>query len=538
MDKKQPLYQLTEKLETLAIGGKLDGRIDEKNITHIQYNNIPLWWFYQIRFMRDALPKQFDNFEKILSMENANKLRLVLHIEQKKAQAKILAKGLAINEALKRRAAKDPETRTADVVFLAHSTALEIQDNTPVIDRINRVYELAQKDKDCTTELLVIDPISKRASQQSRELPNFFHSYIDKKTVEDAEAHAKKLNKQWKDFKKKLFKKLQGKEKHFLAFFEPALDFFFSKEMIQVTITYYETFKKILKQKKAKALIIYSPAGVLDRCAIKAADDYGIPTIRLTHGLGISATPWTYPKTFHVLANNAIEKTRYEKLGAPKNNIHITGPVFIDGVHKSKKKKRKSNKKTILFCTAPIVRENIVKKDAYLNHIKKVLEELHNTDDGNTHIIIKLHPIEDDEGSYQKIVNELGAENMEVVQGTLGKKSLYDCIYECDVFISFFSTTLFEANLLDKPTILIELYDRIVVDPENTFHDNSKAVLKLPATFEKGVLKDLTEKVLHDPELQTQLTRDRAQFIEDFFYKNDNKAPERAVRKIKEIIEL
>ena len=59
-DKKEAWYQCTEKLNELHA------------LTSITYDGISLWWFYQIRFMRDALPQQFDNFEQIVRMQGKN----------------------------------------------------------------------------------------------------------------------------------------------------------------------------------------------------------------------------------------------------------------------------------------------------------------------------------------------------------------------------------------------------------------------------------------------------------------------------------
>ncbi|MDO8643196.1 MAG: polysialyltransferase family glycosyltransferase [Candidatus Woesearchaeota archaeon] len=539
-DKKEGLYQCTEKLN------------DIDALTSITYDGVPLWWFYQIRFMRDALPEQFDNFEQIVKMQGKSALTRKLHHLRQTAGALMLARFLKINERMKQRMTKGQPTapfteqnteqkNKKRALFLVHTIALDLAQKPFAIDRMQTVYEQLRKDRALATDILVVDPLSARFRPGLRRFPNLIYPWITKSMQAKTETAARQLHATWKKRKQDVLNATAH-----ATDFEPALDFFFSKEMIYATILYYETFKRVLQETNTRALLIYSPAGVIDRCAIQAAHQCGIPTIRLTHGMGISTTLWTYPETFHVLANSDIEKERYIQLGAPPENVRVIGPVFLEGIQeyiarskqqKYNKKKNKNKKPTILFCTAPIVQENIVKKERYFDVIRKMLDDLSSVNNNVCEVQVKLHPIEKYYDEYEKIIAEMPNKNITVIRGTLGKKQLYDLIERCDVFVSFFSTTLFEANLLNKPTILVELYDRNVVDNEGIFYGSSDAVLKIEPDYHNHELRTTLERVLTDTKLQKTLSYKRKEFIQKFFYKVDGKAPQRAAQEIRAIVQ-
>ncbi len=542
---KTALHRFMEQLDSVKIEGK--------TINSITYDSLPLWWFYKIRFMRDSVPSQFDNFDTLLRYKKASPRRRWLHIQQKKATGKILAKGLVVNEKLKRKRAnrKIPDfldsakqdgdggkNQGAPVFFLVHSIALDIdkENKTFAIDRIESVHSLAKKDEALDPEVLVVDAMSKPVPLRATPFKYYFPRFTTQ-DIQDLATHtAPGLNKEWQEFKTKLAEHFQNKSEEDAKIFslaEPALDFFFSSELIQVTITYLETFKRLLGENGAKALVIYAPAGILDRCAIKAADLLGIPTISLFPGMGMSSTPWTYGKDNFFLVNSIIERDQLIKLGASPKNVQAIGPITFSGLQDYQKRAAvpTTGKKSILFCTGPLVQENASTEEDYARRMKQYLTELMELDD-EYEIIIKPHPLEKQQyiTLYKQIIKELSATNMRVIEGGLGKKVLYELIADCDLFVCFFSTALFEASLLNKPVILIDLYDRNRIDMSGKFFDNSEAVLKVAPD---GEVLPVIQKVLGDASFRKKLERQRKAFNELFCYKADANAPQRAVDFIK-----
>ncbi len=527
------MYDVTKRLDILADGA----------LTTIKYDGRPLWWFYHLRFLRDALPAQFDNFQQMVAYAQKGAGAQRIHLQKQYVIASVLARLLGISERIKRALEKGnkkkqtsaPKKQRKPILFLVHTNALEVHKESIQIDRMQQVYEELQK-RVLPVKLVVMDPLSERPRKKNAHLPGRIYAAMTPKMVAAAQQEADQLHTEWKTLFP-LLKKEGRAQSPFFCYFEAPLSFFFSRPMITTTILYYEAFKKVIEESNACAVLVYSPAGVIDRCAIAAADQKSIPTIRLSHGMGISTAPWTYPDHFYVLANSEIEKKRYTNLGAPEKNIIVTGPVFLDKIQHYRSlatRKKRGGIPVILFCTAPIVQENIVKKDDYFARMKKYLADLSEVHGGKSRIIVKLHPIEKYYDEYVRAAG--GRKNITIVKGTLGKKVLYELIVDCDVFVSFFSTTLFEANLLGRPTILITLYDWSVIDNENIFQENSDAVLKIEPDYTGQKLSALVEQVLTDADLQNKQRALQKNFVEAFFYAVDGKGPQRAVDAIQRII--
>ena len=533
---KDALYDFICSLDNLQVKGN--------TINSIQYEGIPLWWFCKVRFMRDLLPREFDNFNDFLKLQKKTKLRAKMHLYKKRVHSRILAEGLQINDQLKRRVAgkrhpeKEEETKTdkKNVLFLAHTIAIEHEgDEITRIDRVNPVYHLEQKDPKLQAGVVVMDALSAKASSKLAQYPHLIHREMTKEIALRSEKKGKILENSWKEFKKGLRATLTGKQSEYLQFFEPALDFFFSRQTIGVTLLYYETFKKIFTEKKVDAVVVYASGMTLERAAIQAAQKLSIPSIRLMHGLTLPYTTWTYPQTFFVLSNNELEKKRNIQLGAPAESSVVTGPVFLQDIEVYWKKEKTPNKiPVVLFCTAPMIDENVIEKEKYFQHMKTFLAELKEVNGGNCIVKLKLHPLEKEIQEYQKVIEDLEATNITVVEG-MGKNVLYELIHECDAFVSFFSTTVSEANLLNRPTVMIDLYDRHFVDRSGMYFKNSKAVIKVDPN-DTGQLQSTVQKVLFDKKLQKDLDTKRKEFVRLFFYKKDADGPKRAVENIKKIM--
>ncbi len=374
-------------------------------------------------------------------------------------------------------------------------------------------------------------------SQRLVESPNLIHANINKKECIETLRTGTILESAWKRFKQNLTTVLSKKEKELFFLLEPGLDFFFSRHTIAVTLMYYEVFKKIFVEKQADAVVMYASGMTLERTAIQAAHTLHIPSIRLMHGLALSNTKWTNPDMNYVLSNNELEKKQYIQLGAPAKSIVVTGPIFLHNIKRYLKMKKQPNKQPhILFCTAPMIAENVIEKSRYFSYIQKFLAELKDVNGGRCTVKIKLHPLEKEGEEYRKIIQELQAPNINIVEG-MEKNVLYGLIHECDAFVSFFSTTISEANLLGRLTILIDLYDHYFVDRFGIYFRNTEAVLKADPDTPAGTLRTLVEKVLFDESMRKDLASKRAKFVRLFFYKKDGRAPERAVKNIKKIIE-
>lgn len=543
---KEALYAFTRTLETY--------RGDGVTLNNLQYDGVPLWWLYKIRFLRDAVPAPFDNFDALLKVQQWSPLQKKAHLLKRKLQGMALAHGLLVNEKLKHLYARRstpipsvPPSRT-QILFLVHSIAMDMKNrrngtkNVFTIDRIDPVFRAAQKESALDAQVLVIDAMSQPASLTTAGYPHFFHRYVDDTIKATARTQARRLHREWLSVKKGLC------NHELFLLFEPALDFFFSELFITITIEYYETFKKIFAQCQARALVIYAPAGVLDRCAIKAADHAGIPTIALFPGMGLSSTEWTYGKNNYFLVNSPLERDQCIALGAPPEQVTAIGPITFAEIYEYQKKAEQQNRQfesrkmkgkqppRILFCTAPMIQEGALSETDYFAAIQRFVRELAAVNNGACEVIIKPHPLEKQKymKKYGEIIKQENLRNVRVVCGGLGKKVLYEEIAACDAFVCFFSTVLFEASVLNKPVILIELYDRHRIDESGQFYRNSEAVIKANP---REPVRPIVESILFNTTLRKKLAAKRKEFNHLFCYKADAQAPARAVEYIKKKIQ-
>jgi len=485
-----------------------------------------LWWFYKMRFLRQLLPIQFDNFRQ-MAIELISKEKQNRTIDGLKVF--LLRKLLSINEFLKFQISKTTpgrESLVKDLLFSVHTNAvLGIEKGEVRVDRIQRVIDYINTDESLSKEIVIIDPISKVFSWKLRGYPNLFYNYIDKEIKMESKRLASKLNKKWRIVRNEI-RPSTKEEEEIYDLLLPALDFFYSKEMIYLVVRYYETYKKIINDKKIRGLVVYACGGVIERCAIAAAETLLVPSFHISHGLGSSNLEWDYPSLHYWLVYSDLFKEHLIKLKAPEENVIVTGPVFLENYDKYKKEKKDSKKKTILFLSNTAVEDNIMRKKEYFSLIKKYMQELLRIKD--TEIIIKPHPRELHKEEYQNIINNLKTTKIKV-RDSMEKEFLLRLMSESDAVVGFFSTTLIEANILDKPSLLINLYPKKRVDKYGYFYNNTPAILKIDS--DKNIT-NIVRKILYDKRLRENLSKKRKEMLRKYV-RLDGKEASRAYQAIK-----
>ena len=87
--------------------------------------------------------------------------------------------------------------------------------------------------------------------------------------------------------------------------------------------------------------------------------------------------------------------------------------------------------------------------------VKALSERLANM--GNDiQVLVKVHPLED-AADYLKIVREKNSPRLTVIE----EYPIQQLIAICDVFVSVLSTTIFEAMVMDKPIIIVDISEKI-----------------------------------------------------------------------------
>lgn len=511
---------------------KIDGRTIKERLA---YSDISLWWFFQRRFMRDAMPSQFDNMGDIIKQLSDNQFPSLLQRTKSSMKTFLSRKMLKYNEMLKlflvKHAYKKPiQTNKPNVLFPVYTNALIFEKDGIKVDRIQLLIDEVKK-QGMNPVIRILSPFSHKLSKKSLNFGEFFYSYADKNLMSVAHASAKKIFNEWTAIRSRLPLK-SHLEKLMYSLFSPALDFFFSKEMIELAVLHYELSKKVLQQEKINAVVLNGPANIMERCLIAAADSLGIPSITVPHGIGFTNTKWDLPKSHYFFVPGELQKKRFAIFGANPKNLFVIGATFFPDLknYSGTTKQKNNKKKQVLFCTAPIVEENAISKELYFSHMRRYLSEMSKLSD--TQIIIKPHPLERNVDEYEKIISNIHAQNISIVRSKLGKEQLYELIGSCDVFLTFFSTTIWEANALDKPTVMIDLYDKKNIDTLGWFHKYSKPVIKVKPDADVSVV---INRLLNDTKLLSALKEERKKFLSDYLYKIDGKGQERAAKIIKQL---
>jgi len=104
-----------------------------------------------------------------------------------------------------------------------------------------------------------------------------------------------------------------------------------------------------------------------------------------------------------------------------------------------------------------------------------------------------------------------------------------ELIHASDMTITYWSTLVYECILLNKRTILVDLSGNAAITQPYV-----KEGLIKPCTNFSEVNKEIKNCLLKNKKMSTELRR---KFIKKYLYSDDGKASERAVKKIKAVLE-
>ncbi|MCG2782453.1 MAG: UDP-N-acetylglucosamine 2-epimerase [Candidatus Altiarchaeales archaeon] len=514
---------------TRFIEGLDKKRANGKSIDDIRYDGVPIWWFFKMRFLSGKLPLQSLKHHDIAdAIAGKRKIRFPARNQLK---AYLFAKSIKYSEDLKMLVSRlnRKQSKTTgegeNIMVIAHTNAIMFNKSGFEVDRIGSVIREIRKDDKLQEYISIVDPIAHNSLLNLLKYENLIYRYMDRK---NAMKNASKLHKQWRGMRDK-FKYSSGGDREIQAHIQPVLDFVFSKEMIYFTILYYNAYKKIIREKKIRLLLVYADTGIILRCAIMAADGLGIKTLHVSHGIGkISVNAQLPDSVYHAVLSEEYMKG-YTDVGIPSRQIFVTGPVFMDDIIKYKKQETHVSKiKKILFLTW-LYDDGGMDKTKYSSYIKKYLQELNSV--GDVEITIRMHPREKDIELYKSIVKSLGYRNVEVTEST-GKKQtkdfLWKTIRDSDLVISFGSTSSVESLIIRTPTFIIDLFDVSSKDPIM-----AKGIIHV----KKG--KDISKtakEMLYDEKMIMKWQRKGDQSVSKHLYEVDGKGGERALGIIKGLI--
>lgn len=294
------------------------------------------------------------------------------------------------------------------------------------------------------------------------------------------------------------------------------------KKRILEAIQEIELTKHLLKKHKISSVLVWSEIGFNEQIIIKLATSFNIPIILIQHGLyydtqeayefnrlgGIfpfystKFVAWGKMLRQYVI-NNGISSEKIETLGSPQMD-----KIF------DKKTDNSKNKFVLLATSSPVnnlVNDLTVKtREKYEEAIKiicKVVSKM------NKKLVIKLHPFSE-ELDISKLAKEIDPK-ITVVK----ERSFLSLVRSCEVLITIdLSTTILEAQILEKPVISISVKDYGFGVPQ-VFSSNSCIQTDI------ANLENILKRILEDNAFRQNIVDNANRFIDNYL-SNQGRASE------------
>lgn len=308
-------------------------------------------------------------------------------------------------------------------------------------------------------------------------------------------------------------------------------------------VLFIELMERAIELEKPVLLLIAGETLSLGKAAVIAGKLKGVPALAIQHGninpeypeyllAKEEVSPEIAPEYCPLPDKTAVygpwtKKVLVEDCNYPGEAVVVTGQPRYDTLAKADEIFSKEefcqkhgldlDKKIALVCTEnlPIFEENII----FLRGILKARKEL-----PGVQVVIKPHHAERGKW-YEKLAGEEGADAL-----ILPKKfNTYLAMYACDVMLAFFSTTITEAAILDKPVVVVNLAGK--PDPM-PYVESGVAV----GAYRQEDIAPAIRDTLYNKEVMLKLARARKGFIYEHAYIQDGRATERVAELIKQML--
>ncbi len=517
-----------------------DGRCFD-DIFHI--DGIPLWRFFYTRVRATDIPPPFRDLNQLEKDITVQRSRDITSRAYFSLFSLALRTALRANEWLKACYAGFSQktighAEKPGILFFDYVRIVKKQDGSVVLYKAEKVRQKLASDGRLEPVIILADPISQNAGRLIGRYDNLLYHYIDTDVRRKSRKRAKELARAWP--------KLDAPTKHALfslgrksawPVIREEFELLFSFASLYLIAKYFYAFKKAIQENNVQGAYLNCLEGTYDLCLIGALRSLRKGIVYSPHGMA--------PQGF-VLRRHSVKKemrdgivfamsgkeeaSQYERRGIPKEQVKITGPMIFDDIVEymdaAKKHHDKPHKPVVTFFGQPMAQAKFMPHEIYLRYISHILSEIKKVPQAR--IIIKMHPREDYEEDYRKIVKSLGLADVEIIKQP-GTKILYSTIARSDITISFGSTADIESMILGKQVI-------------NITGVKGKTAGLTP--FEKAItlvdkdapLAPVLQRLLTDKRLQQQLEQQRDNYIKENYYKIDGKACERVVQLIEETV--
>jgi hypothetical protein len=298
---------------------------------------------------------------------------------------------------------------------------------------------------------------------------------------------------------------------------------------------------KIVARERPRAVLMEYEESSYGRAAIVAARRQGVPSVALQHGLhGGAYIPAYY---FHEVAweegsilscpvptRTAVfgEETRRlltQVSAYPPEAVVVTGTPIFDRLLEAKRKGDAKSLRGALGLepqrpTITVLSSIFTEVEDRVWFVETVLRALQQWPEMQS--VIKLHPHENPK-LWREASQELG-----LPPPRLYRSRLWDCIQAADAVISWYSTTILDAMLLDRPVVVLRLVGR-----NNPLSFIEKGGARMAG--DAGELKRALAEVMGDQRIREQLAEGRRRVLQEQLYHFDGGATSRIVALLREL---
>jgi hypothetical protein len=391
--------------------------------------------------------------------------------------------------------------KDAEVLFIQYDDQITLEPKLSVF-RLDNIMHRLKKER-ISFKIASSSGITALKRRKRHDDILVVEDYFDEELFRKSSIAARLISKQLKKMKK-------------ISYLKDEMDFLFSRQWLQLVLLYYYAYDRIIKKNHVR--VVYSIAGVFNETALLAANSNKIPGVISQHGLCPEIIFYDLLDKNYMFLYGNLYKHLYEKERGKNDRLIITGANIFQESYKHGKEMKKSEEH-ILVLTQPLDKDNIVSRDDYRRYLRKILANLKKF---NSKIVIKPHPIED----AQKY-NYLKGRDVEIISGKFDDNQviLHKLISKSIFVVSFGSTAVIDAIIMEKPVLLIKLPEFWV--------DDIKALNLLTININERfdgmiILKDRKKRVELSSKAKTNLER---------LVKNLDNPEERVVMNLRELIE-
>ncbi|HLD88994.1 MAG TPA: UDP-N-acetylglucosamine 2-epimerase, partial [Candidatus Nanoarchaeia archaeon] len=313
------------------------------------------------------------------------------------------------------------------------------------------------------------------------------------------------------------------------ALVEPQFNCYFSTRL-EAHARDFETIKEMIDAENPELVMYSSDIDEFGRMLFYLCSQRSIPTVAVQHGTLPKTIPLFIYKKFELknkytapplptklVVYGEYYKDFFSKLGNyPEEKIAVCGNQRYDYYLIMREKHTKDElcrelslapgKKTIALLTQPL--PLIKEREEILDSVCRAVREI-----PNSQLIIKLHPAESSEVMHRRIARQNKLRDFIVVKDI----DNFKIMHICDALIGPVSTLDYEAMLLEKPVIVLNLKK---APEEIPFVKEGSAI----GVYEQEKIARALRNVLFDDELVRNLKSNMRKTVRRHLFRNDGKA--------------